>query len=176
MPSVETLNQLFHADFVNGMLYWKRRDVSAFKTEKAANTWNTRFAGKEALKGKDKTGRKRGTIFCVHASAHRVLWKMAYGTEPELIDHINGDPSDNRIENLRCATPAQNSANSSRSIANRSGCCGVSWSKQKRKWWVKIRREFIGLYDDLDEAVRARKEAERHRGFHPNHGRDRQEA
>jgi hypothetical protein len=41
--------------------------------------------------------------------AHRIIWALHHGREPEgFIDHINGKPWDNRIENLREATPAQN--------------------------------------------------------------------
>lgn len=45
------------------------------------------------------------------ALAHRVIWKMVYGTEPAEIDHRDGDPSNNRLSNLREATRSQNLAN-----------------------------------------------------------------
>jgi hypothetical protein len=44
--------------------------------------------------------------------AHRLAWLYVYGTWPEMrLDHMNGDPGDNRIANLRLATHAQNMAN-----------------------------------------------------------------
>lgn len=45
-------------------------------------------------------------------AAHRVVWRILRGEWPALgLDHINGNRADNRIENLRLATPAQNNAN-----------------------------------------------------------------
>lgn len=45
---------------------------------------------------------------------HRIIWEMHNGEIPTgyLIDHINGDRSDNRIENLRLSTRQQNNVNS----------------------------------------------------------------
>jgi hypothetical protein len=54
--------------------------------------------------------------------AHRIIWTLHYGRQPTgLIDHINGKPWDNRIENLREATHAQNSWNVKPKSANKTG-------------------------------------------------------
>ena len=51
----------------------------------------------------------------VRYGVHRIAWAMHYREQPpRLIDHINGDPGDNRIENLRPATHSQNAANAFR--------------------------------------------------------------
>ena len=42
---------------------------------------------------------------------HQLVWALVYGRFPKQIDHINGDPTDNRIENLREVTPSENIMN-----------------------------------------------------------------
>ena len=55
--------------------------------------------------------------------AHRLIWKWMTGDDPEReIDHINQDPYDNRWENLRLATPAQNVATAGVGASTRKGC------------------------------------------------------
>lgn len=46
--------------------------------------------------------------------AHRLIWMMVYGEWPNVIDHKNGDPSDNRLVNLRNVNQSENILNSSR--------------------------------------------------------------
>jgi len=55
---------------------------------------------------------ERGQVFW--ESMHRLVWKWEYGSVPPMLDHINGDKMDNRIANLRPATPALNSRNARR--------------------------------------------------------------
>ena len=67
--------------------------------------------------------------------AHRLAWLYYYGEEPVgLIDHINGDRLDNRIENLRIATFSQNAANAKRHSRNTSGLKGVAKVVKKGVW------------------------------------------
>jgi hypothetical protein len=92
--------------------------------------------------------------------AHRLAWLYVHGEWPSLhIDHINGNPHDNRIENLRLADDHQNCANSKISKNNKSGLKGVSWSKAKRRWTAHIcvrrKRMWLGYFDDADGAKRA---------------------
>jgi len=54
--------------------------------------------------------------------AHRIIWALFHGRSPQgVIDHINGKPWDNRIENLREATHAQNSWNALTRNRNNTG-------------------------------------------------------
>ena len=73
------------------------------------------------------------------------------------VDHINGDYSDNRRENLRVCTTSQNCMNQRKS-ANRSSIYkGVSWFKNVGKWAVQIRKEgkrhYFGYFDDEIKAA-----------------------
>ena len=87
---------------------------------------------------------------------HRVVFVMFHGYEPALIDHIDGDKTNNKIENLREATKSQNGFNRKIHTNNRSGCKNVCWNKQSNCWIVKLRVNkkliYFGRYKDLDLA------------------------
>lgn len=90
---------------------------------------------------------------------HRAIFLMAHGYLPAYIDHINSDPLDNRIENLRAATQSQNMANSRMSKANSSGRKGVTWRSGTGKWVAQImvggKHISLGSFHTLDEAAEA---------------------
>lgn len=95
--------------------------------------------------------------FCWRIALHRLI---AGPREKEHVDHINGDPLDNRSSNLRIATPSQNSAN--RGADRRRGGTtsrykGVSWSTSKNRWVVYIhvngKTRYVGR--SLDEVTAA---------------------
>lgn len=96
--------------------------------------------------------------------AHRLAWFYVYGVWPKSLDHINGDPLDNRISNLREATQSQNMWNMKTPSRNTSGRKGVSWDKTRSLWRVTIQAEGrwrqIGRFITLTEALEARKKAE----------------
>jgi hypothetical protein len=90
---------------------------------------------------------------------HRIIWKMATGQEPpELLDHINCDPLDNRISNLRPATHSQNAANSR---SRRRGLKGVRFNprRKSRPWKASINPSgkpiYLGYYATEQEAHEA---------------------
>ncbi|MEN3238226.1 HNH endonuclease [Methylobacterium ajmalii] len=96
--------------------------------------------------------------------AHRLIWKLVTGNEPDdEIDHKNSIGSDNRWDNLRQATSAQNTMNSRRRRNNKSGYKGVYWNKKSRKWETSIRMGgkcyYLGGFDDPKDAHEAYVEA-----------------
>lgn len=97
--------------------------------------------------------------------AHRLAWLYMTGSFPaEQIDHINGNRSDNRWCNLREATPYQNAINRARPRTNTSGVSGVTFYKRNGKWGAHItahkQRCFLGLFDNIEAATQARRQAE----------------
>lgn len=89
---------------------------------------------------------------------HRIIVKAGSG---EIVDHINGDPLDNRRCNLRVVTQHINMQNSSRRLhaRNTSGYRGVFWDKRKQKWMARAKlsghQYFIGYYDTVEQAGNA---------------------
>lgn len=85
--------------------------------------------------------------------AHRLAWLIEYGAMPDgFVDHINGKRDDNRICNLRIASPRENAQNRTRpSRHSSSGFLGVQ-KNGPRKWKAVIqvdgRRVFLGNFDD----------------------------
>lgn len=89
---------------------------------------------------------------------HRLAWLYVHGKFPEFyIDHINGNPSDNRIDNLRIATNHQNQGNSKKKSTNSSGVKGVR--RHGHKWRAEVtvnrKRIHLGLFANLADAKKA---------------------
>ena len=87
---------------------------------------------------------------------HRLVFLINKGYLPKVLDHINNDRADNRIENLRPANLYQNSQNSKLRFDNTSGIKGVSLHKVTKKWEAKVqaygKRKYLGQFHTLEEA------------------------
>lgn len=96
---------------------------------------------------------------CIEGRAcllHRVIWLYVHGEWPvSQIDHINGDRADNRLANLRPATPAQQTGNTRRYSRNTSGVKGVSWYAKGRKWHAQVGVKHLGYFDTKEDAADA---------------------
>jgi hypothetical protein len=98
--------------------------------------------------------------------AHRLAHFYVVGRWPEGgLDHIDRNPSNNRIRNLRCVSNSENCQNKDKPSNNTSGYLGVCWCKAVQKWQAKIgmpikRTLWLGNFDTIEEAVAARKAAE----------------
>jgi len=105
---------------------------------------------------KRKNGHKKNLYI------HRLV-ALAFIDNPEqkpMVDHINGNKADNRLENLRWSTPKENGLNSNLSSRNKTGVKGVSIDKKHFKYVARISVDgvpiFIGSYNTLEEATEAR--------------------
>jgi hypothetical protein len=101
--------------------------------------------------------------------AHRLIWVWhGYSLkEDELIDHIDGNSINNRIENLRACTNKQNQENkkSCYSTNKTSGHLGVRWHKGTNKWVAYIHHNgqgyHLGVFVNIEDAIAARVAAEK---------------
>lgn len=162
--TVDLLNHLFEYDKETGNLIWKTRPTNSVKAGE--------IAGSETEKGYIRIA-----INHKKYRAHRLVFLMHKGYLPKTLDHINGDRKDNRIENLRPATLAQNAQNRDISSRNKSGYKGVCWDKQTKKWKAEIEtsgeRVRLGYYNTPEEADKVvRKAREELHGDFAHHGDD----
>jgi len=91
--------------------------------------------------------------FKIRILLHKLIFLYHYGYIPKVIDHIDRDKSNNKIENLREATKSLNEANTGPRPKNKSGYKGVCWHRAAKKWRVTLREKHYGLFEDLKEAV-----------------------
>jgi len=150
--TAERLRELLDYDPSTGVFTWRvcRRNRNSFEG-KAAGVINA--SGGIIIK-----------INYVLYHAARLAWLHHHGSWPEcFVDHINRNRADNRIDNLREATPAQNSQNQKRSRNNSSGFNGVNFVKATGKWRAIITSNrqvhFLGGFPTKEEAISAYREA-----------------
>ncbi|TIV83829.1 MAG: HNH endonuclease [Mesorhizobium sp.] len=158
-----------------GIFMWANRPLSDFANTQAYGAFVSRCLGREAG-SPTMNGYRRITVDRVKYLAHRLAWLHFYGTWPsQQIDHVNGDGCDNRIANLRDVSNAENHRNLRLMKTNRSGVAGVRFDARYDNWaatiWEDAKIIHLGSFKSKDDAVAARKAAERKLGYHPNHGR-----
>lgn len=134
-------------DYAAGKLHWKESRGQAKAGKEAASTGGGGYL-QLCYKGR-------------RTQVHRVIYMMHHGPIPEgmYVDHINGDRTDNRIENLRLCTPTQNQINRGAPKTSTSGVKGVVWRPSRKKWEATIRasgkKYYVGLFGTIEEAAQA---------------------
>ena len=172
---IRMLQDRIQYDPVTGKLFWKEARPEHFSREADCLSFNARHAGNEI--GKGRRGYTSIGIQGKFYSAHRVAWIIYHGRWPTgVIDHRNGKTEDNRICNLRDVSQSENMRNVKRTADNTSGVTGVYLNKRRCRWVAKIthkkKTHHLGYYDKFEDAVAARRKAERELGFGPIHGRN----
>jgi len=161
---VELLREMLIYDPLTGSIRWRhgRSGVPAgaeFGTNKKSS----------------KTTYRIGFVFKKKVTAHRLAWALHFGEWPKgLIDHINHNGLDNRIENLRDVDVSSNNRNTSLRKDSTSGVAGVSWDRSQSKWIAQIninrKRVHLGSFVSIEDAIKARTDAASENGYHENHG------
>jgi hypothetical protein len=151
--SPEELREIISYDPETGTLTWKSR---SFSSQKETKRWNERYAGKPALNHSSASGHLSGSISKQCIKAHRAAWAIYTGSWPtDEIDHINGNPADNRISNLRIATRTENARNLRKRKGGLSRFRGVS--KEGKKWKAAINadgvRTYLGTFSSEETAA-----------------------
>lgn len=110
-------SKFFICDPCDGILYWKRKPFFGYPASKNDKSWNERYAGRPA-------GSKRCdgyiaidiSVLKKKFKAHRVVWDLFRGEVPDgyMVDHMNRDKGDNRLDNLRLVSRRENLLNSER--------------------------------------------------------------
>lgn len=94
--------------------------------------------------------------------AHRVVFKLHFPDvriDGLIIDHLNGNPFDNRIENLRLVTQSLNMKNICKRSDNKSGVTGVSFYSRDGTWrvsWTEKEKRKQKFFKKFEDAVQYR--------------------
>ena len=166
----EEVARLFTYDRETGVLYWRNKNRNSIRRNYVAGS----------SKG-TRDGYRRVRVNGKICQEHRVIMMLCFGHIPENaeIDHINHVRDDNRLVNLRFVTRSENRKNQSVSSKSTTGVTGVYFSKAKKKYiaQIKVNREviYLGIFETLEEAAEARRQADRKYKFNNNHGEGRAE-
>lgn len=160
----EYLHEALSLEEPKGVLRWKVRPRSHFKTDAEWKSFNTRLAGKVAGSVCCKLGRLvRAIGFNDRAIlAHRIVYAMHHGVSisnvPSMLDHKDGDSENNSPSNIRPCTYSQNLMNAFRRKGKKLPK-GVALDKRDGVYfstiWVDKKRYHLGRFKNVDDAVAA---------------------
>lgn len=178
MLSQKFISECFYYDSETGDLTFKERPREHFKSNHSHIVANAKAKGAKVRSiHPNGNGNKYYKVKMSGKShlAHRLVWVLIHGFEPEFIDHINGNGLDNRISNLRNVSRTENARNTKKYSTNTTGETGVYENKKYGGFcsmiWDKNKQINIGSYNTKEEAVAARKGAEKALGYYHDHGK-----
>ena len=163
MITFEKAKELFIYDRDTGIIKWRKRTSNRQRSNMVAGYTHSNGYIQIRFNGKLYYG-------------HRVAMLLSYGfCGDELeIDHINHARNDNRLVNLRFVTKSGNQRNLSRYSNNTTGVTGVYYDRARRKYKAQIKVDdvdiHLGYFSTLEEAAKARKDADIKYKYNANHG------
>lgn len=153
----------------DGVLRWRKTFSSHAVEGKAAGCrWETNKSGQRITYIQV---RFRGRLYY----AHRVAWMISNGEidGSMVVDHIDGDGTNNKIENLRLVEQAINMRNARRALGAKNPHVGVTKTRHG-SWHAQISRAnrtiHLGHFKTLEEAIAARLKAQAGLGYTERHG------
>lgn len=161
LPNQDYLVSRLLYDPETGVLRWKTRPEAHFKSYRACAAWNGHFAGKIA--GNTISGYTTIRIDNKLYKAHRVIWKMVTGADPDVIDHKDNEGTNNKWENLRSGSQESNGHNRRKWKTSWSGLKGVYLYNGRISSQIRHKGELyrLGYFDTKELAHEAYCEAAR---------------
>ena len=150
LPPLSKLHELFE---------YRDDGVLIRKIRVSQNTRKGDIVGN--LNGRNGQGYLKFQIDGIDYFVHRIIYYMHHGhiDDTMQIDHIDGNKTNNRIENLRLVTHSQNGHNQKIRKDNTSGVKGVNWNKDVMKFRARIMKNnksiHLGVFDTLEAAEKA---------------------
>lgn len=170
LPPQDYLIECISYDPVTGLMFWKDRPKSHFASD-ALHKWWKNLVGKPAFNSVNtSSGYLEGTLDGVRYKAHRIAFKIIYGTEPSHVDHDDRNRKNNSKLNLKGSDSEANRKNITMQCNNTSGVTGVRYDPARGKWKARLGKQELGRFDSFDAAVAARTAALSQHNYHPNHG------
>jgi hypothetical protein len=161
--TIEYLKECFR--YEDGKLFWLLRPVYHFKNAWGCNTFNARFAGKEAgcVVGINKRKSQKRWYIGIHGYMFYrsiIVYILHNNCFPKNdIDHKDTNQLNDLIGNLRLATEIQNGQNRTININNTCGYKGVTYNRRSQKYTARIvidrNRKFLGYFNSADDAHNA---------------------
>jgi HNH endonuclease/AP2 domain len=140
------------------------KKILEYNPESGLFTWKVKKSCRNTIGATAGTVSKLGYISISIDSrlycSHRLAWLYTYGEFPSTgIDHIDGNPSNNAICNLRATSQSGNNKNVAKRKDNKSGYKGVSWCSITNKWKAQAqvdgKKKYIGVFNTPEEAFSA---------------------
>lgn len=139
----ELLHELCY--YMDGELFWKEKK---YRRKMNVPIGHVHHTGYKAINFRNK-----------FYYLHRLVWLYHHGFLPPVLDHIDGNPLNNRVENLRVATRTQNAQNRKLNANSSTGVKGLCFYKKYNKWKAQLgvngKYVYLGWFSNFDEAVNA---------------------